>query len=45
MMLTKFVEGDFHSYEEFVRDFKINVPPHFNFAYDVSTKYGGDSDR
>ncbi|NLW56363.1 MAG: AMP-binding protein, partial [Firmicutes bacterium] len=34
-MLKKFVEGDFHSYEEFVRNFKINVPPQFNFAYDV----------
>ncbi len=37
-MLKKFVEGDFHSYEEFVRNFKINIPPQFNFAYDVVDK-------
>lgn len=34
-MLKKFVEGDFHSYEDFVHNFKINVPPQFNYAYDV----------
>jgi len=45
-MLKKFVEGDFHSYEEFVRNFKINVPPQFNFAYDVVDKIAEeDPDR
>lgn len=34
-MLEKFIKGDFHSYEEFVRNFQIDVPPQFNFAYDV----------
>ncbi|HHT47934.1 MAG TPA: AMP-binding protein [Firmicutes bacterium] len=34
-MLKKLIEGDFHSYEEFIRNFKINIPPQFNYAYDV----------
>jgi acetyl-CoA synthetase len=35
-MLNKFVsQVDFNSYEDFVKDFKINIPENFNFAYDV----------
>jgi acetyl-CoA synthetase len=36
MLLDKFLsKTDFNSYEEFVNDFKINIPDNFNFAYDV----------
>lgn len=36
MMLKKFVsQTQFTSYEEFIENFKINIPEHFNFAYDV----------
>ncbi|MDD4940908.1 MAG: AMP-binding protein [Candidatus Omnitrophica bacterium] len=38
-MLEKFVKGTFKSYEDFCRDFKITVPTHFNFAYDVVAEY------
>ncbi|MGE4282653.1 MAG: AMP-binding protein [Clostridia bacterium] len=35
-MLKKFVsQTQFTSYEEFIENFKINIPEHFNFAYDV----------
>lgn len=35
-LLDKYLEQrDFSSYEEFARKFKIKVPKHFNFAYDV----------
>lgn len=35
-MLDRFVSKiTFDSYEEFVRDFTINIPENFNFAYDV----------
>ena len=37
-MLKRFVAGDFHSYDEFVKNFKIKTPPNFNFAYDVVDK-------
>ncbi|MBM7581770.1 acetyl-CoA synthetase [Caldicoprobacter guelmensis] len=35
MLLERFVSGKFTSYEDFVQNFKINVPDNFNFAYDV----------
>jgi acetyl-CoA synthetase len=36
MLLKRFLpKTDFSSYEEFIRDFKINIPEPFNFAYDV----------
>lgn len=35
MLLERFVSGNFTSYEDFVQNFKINVPDNFNFAYDV----------
>jgi acetyl-CoA synthetase len=35
-MLERFVpKTDFGSYEEFLRDFRIDIPAQFNFAYDV----------
>lgn len=35
-MLEQFVTAtQFKSYEEFVADFRVKVPEHFNFAYDV----------
>jgi acetyl-CoA synthetase len=34
-MLKKYVSGNYSSYEDFVKNFKIKVPAHFNFAYDV----------
>lgn len=39
-LLHKYVpQTDFNSYEEFVENFKINVPENFNFAYDVVDEY------
>ena len=35
MFIDRFCRTDFSSYEEFKREFKINVPEHFNFGYDV----------
>ena len=35
-MLDKFLEkASFESYEDFMQNFKINVPENFNFGYDV----------
>ena len=35
-MLEKFLEKvSFESYEDFMQNFKINVPENFNFGYDV----------
>lgn len=35
-MLERFVpKTDFSSYEEFIRDFRIEIPDQFNFSYDV----------
>jgi acetyl-CoA synthetase len=36
MLLERFLpKTEFASYEEFIRDFKINIPENFNFAFDV----------
>lgn len=36
MLMEKYVsQVNFESYEDFVQNFKINVPENFNFAYDV----------
>jgi acetyl-CoA synthetase len=36
MLLKRFLpKTEFSSYEEFIRDFKINIPDPFNFAFDV----------
>jgi acetyl-CoA synthetase len=34
-MLEKFVETDFDSYESFFKNFSVNVPDSFNFAFDI----------
>jgi acetyl-CoA synthetase len=35
-LLNKYLsKTDFNSYEDFVENFKINIPSNFNFAYDV----------
>lgn len=35
-MLERYISRvDFNSYEDFIENFKINVPDNFNFAYDV----------
>ena len=34
-MLKQFVDGDFHSYEEFVGNYQVKIPTNFNYAYDV----------
>jgi len=44
-MLDKFVNGPFRSYEDFYKNFKINVPANFNFAYDVSDKLAEEHPR
>jgi acetyl-CoA synthetase len=40
-MLKNFVSKNFKSYEDFVKNFKINIPERFNFAYDVVDKLAG----
>lgn len=39
-MLKRFVPiTSFKSYEDFVNNFKINIPENFNFAYDIADEY------
>ena len=39
-MIEKFVERtEFESYEDFLKNFKVNVPEDFNFGYDVVDAY------
>ncbi|MFA5099710.1 MAG: AMP-binding protein [Candidatus Omnitrophota bacterium] len=38
-MIERFIKGKYNSYEEFVSNFKIAVPSHFNFAYDVVEEF------
>jgi acetyl-CoA synthetase len=41
-MLDRFLpRTDFSSYEDFSRGFKVNVPPRFNFAWDVVDEIAG----
>lgn len=35
MILNKYLKRDFNSYDEFVKNFKIEIPENFNFSYDV----------
>ena len=35
MLVDRFCKTEFSSYEDFKKNFKIEVPDHFNFAYDV----------
>lgn len=34
-LYEKYVNGTFSSYEDFKKNFHINIPENFNFAYDV----------
>ena len=34
-MFERYTTTGFSSYEDFVKNFKINAPDDFNFAYDV----------
>lgn len=39
-MIRKFLEQtSFRSYKDFMEHFRVNVPEHFNFAYDVIDAY------
>lgn len=38
-LVDKFTDFEFNSYEDFYNNFKIKVPPNFNFAYDVVDEY------
>jgi acetyl-CoA synthetase len=43
MLLERYISGEFSSYEEFYKNFKINVPENFNFAYDVVDQLAAES--
>ena len=44
MMLDKFLtKTEFESYEDFVKNFQINIPDNFNFAYDVVDKIAAET--
>ncbi len=34
-LIDKYCRTDYTTYEEFYRDFKINIPENFNFSYDI----------
>jgi acetyl-CoA synthetase len=34
-LLDRYAPGNFKSYEDFIKNFKINVPENFNFGFDV----------
>ena len=39
-MLEQFMKKtEFSSYEDFLQNFKINIPEDFNFGYDVIDRY------
>lgn len=41
-MIHKFLDQvQFKSHEDFMEHFHVNVPEHFNFAYDVIDAYSG----
>jgi len=35
MLLNRFVDQEFSSYEDFVENYKVNIPENFNYAFDV----------
>ncbi|MBR0025918.1 MAG: AMP-binding protein, partial [Clostridia bacterium] len=41
-MLDNYIQTHFDSYDEFRKNYKVNAPADFNFAYDVVDKYGTD---
>lgn len=42
-MIEKYVDLEYDSYEAFQQNFKINVPEHFNFAYDVVDEWAANA--
>ena len=38
-LYTKYVPGKFSSYEDFMKNCKLNIPEEFNFGYDVVDEY------
>ena len=39
-MLEKYLKKtEFESYDDFINNFSINVPPNFNFSYDIVDEY------
>lgn len=44
-MLTKFLDRErFESYEDFKRNYRVNIPENFNFAYDVVDEWARRDD-
>ena len=42
-LLDRFLaQSDFSSYDDFTRNFRILIPDHFNFAFDVVDEYAAD---
>ncbi|MBQ3109451.1 MAG: AMP-binding protein, partial [Clostridia bacterium] len=41
-LLDNYIQTHFDSYDEFRKNYKVNAPADFNFAYDVVDKYGTD---
>ncbi len=39
VLYTKFMAESFSSYDDFKKNFKLNIPDNFNFAYDVVDEY------
>ena len=39
MLAQRYLRTDFASQEDFERNFALNIPPHFHFAYDVVDEY------
>ncbi len=38
-LLSRYIKEDFASYEDFRKNFRIDVPERFNFAYDIVDEY------
>ena len=34
-ILSRYTKGEYSSYEDFVKNFKIDIPENFNFGFDV----------
>ena len=39
MLADRYIRTDFTSQEDFEKNFTLNVPPHFHFAYDIVDEY------
>lgn len=38
-LINRFAQREFSSYEDFDKNFKINVPKNFNYGFDVIDEY------